>query len=135
MPPAARRPDGICYAARHPPMISRRKFLGLTALALPAVLGADARFVEPRNLRVTALKAGPGKTRFVHITDFHHKGDTRYAADVVSTINELDPQFVCFTGDLVEDKTFLPEALSYIEQIKAPVYGSPGNHDYWCGAR
>ena len=42
--------------------ITRRKFLGLTALALPAALGADARFIEPTSLRVTKfnLRGGSG---------------------------------------------------------------------------
>jgi predicted MPP superfamily phosphohydrolase len=52
----------------------------------------------------------------------------------VRRINELAPEFVCFTGDLVEDKGFAAAALDFIQQIKAPVYGAPGNHDYWCGA-
>ena len=114
--------------------ISRRKFLGLTALALPATLGVDARLIEPTNLRVSTLNRGKSGCRFVHFTDFHHKGDTDYAAEVVNTINGLEPQFVCFTGDLVEDKAFLGEALGFIREIKAPVYGSPGNHDYWSRA-
>jgi predicted MPP superfamily phosphohydrolase len=115
--------------------INRRKFLGLTALSLPAALGADARFIEPTSLRVTKLnlRGGPGDCRFVHFTDFHHKGDAAYAAEVVHTINELAPEFVCFTGDLVEDAGFAPEALDFIRQIRAPVYGSPGNHDYGSG--
>ena len=37
-------------------IISRRKFIGLTALAIPAVIGADARWIEPTSLRVTNLK-------------------------------------------------------------------------------
>jgi uncharacterized protein len=113
--------------------ITRRKFLGLTALTLPAALGANARFIEPTSLRVTKfnLSGGVGDCRFVHFTDFHHKGDVSYAADVVRTINELEPEFVCFTGDLVEEARFAPEALGFIQQIRAPVYGSPGNHDYW----
>jgi uncharacterized protein len=112
--------------------ITRRKFLGLTALALPAALGADARFIEPTALRVTKFNlGGGGNCRFVHFTDFHHKGDLSYAAEVVRTINELAPEFVCFTGDLVEDARFATEALGFIQQIRAPVYGSPGNHDYW----
>jgi predicted MPP superfamily phosphohydrolase len=112
--------------------ISRRKFLGLTALALPAALGADARCIEPTSLRVTKFNLpGGGNCRFVHFTDFHHKGNVRYAAEVVRTINELAPEFVCFTGDLVEDARYATEALSFIRQIQAPVYGSPGNHDYW----
>jgi predicted MPP superfamily phosphohydrolase len=115
--------------------ITRRKFLTLSALAVPAVIGADARWVEPTSLRVTNLKLNKdGKCRFVHFTDFHHKGDVDYAAKMVRTINELKPAFVCFTGDIVENKRFLPEALDFIRQIKAPVYGNPGNHDYWSGA-
>jgi uncharacterized protein len=113
--------------------MTRRKFLGLSALTVPAVLGADARFIEPTSLRVTRLNVsgGPGDCRFVHFTDLHYKGDKDYAAEVVRTINELAPEFVCFTGDLVEDARLAPEALEFIQKIQAPVYGSPGNHDYW----
>lgn len=117
--------------------ITRRKFLGLTALALPAAaLGAEARFFEPTSLLVTNfnLPGGTGDCRFVHFTDFHYKGDASYAAEVVRTINELAPEFVCFTGDLIEEARFVPEALGFIQQIRAPVYGSPGNHDYRCEA-
>ncbi len=97
------------------------------------MLGADARFIEPTSLRVTNfnLPRGRGDCRFVHFTDFHFKGDADYATEVVTTINELAPDFVCFTGDLVENKIFADEVLRFIQQIKVPVYGSPGNHDYW----
>ena len=114
--------------------ITRRKFLGLSALAVPAALGADGRFIESTSLRVTQLKLnGAGHCRFVHFSDFHHKGDVRYAAEVVRTINELRPEFVCFTGDLVEEARFATEALGFIQQIRAPVFGAPGNHDFLCG--
>lgn len=113
--------------------MTRRKFLGLSALAVPAALGADGR-VESTSLRVTELKLnGAGNCRFVHFSDFHHKGDVRYAAEVVRRINELKPEFVCFTGDLVEEARFASEALGFIQQIRAPVYGAPGNHDFLCG--
>jgi predicted MPP superfamily phosphohydrolase len=113
--------------------ITRRKFLGLTALALPAAMGADSSAFETTTLRVTKLQHGPGPSRFVHFTDFHYKGDADYAAKVVRTINELAPNFVCFTGDLVEEARFAAEAFEFIRQIKAPVYGIPGNHDYQSG--
>src|SRR5437016_11122515 len=114
--------------------ITRRKFLGLSVLAVPAALGADARFIESTSLRVTELKLnGAGKCRFVHFSDFHHKGDVRYAVEVVRTINELKPEFVCFTGDLVEEARFATEALGFIQKIRAPVFGAPGNHDFLCG--
>jgi predicted MPP superfamily phosphohydrolase len=114
--------------------ITRRKFLGLSALALPAAaLGADLTVLETTALRVTHFKGGPGSCRFVHFSDFHHKGDVEYAAEVVRTINQLTPDFVCFTGDLIELAKFAPEALSFIQQIEAPVYGVPGNHDFQSG--
>jgi len=114
-------------------MMTRRKFLGLAGLALPAALGAEA-CIEPTSLRITNLSLSPGgKLRFVHFTDFHYKGDSDYAGEVVRRINELAPEFVVFTGDLVEDKRFAPPALDFIRQIKRPVYGSPGNHEYRSG--
>jgi len=115
--------------------LTRRKFLGLTALALPAAFGVDVALIEPTNLRIVQRRlSANARTRFVHFTDFHHKGDNGYAAKVVRTINQLKPQFACFTGDLVEHKSFAPEALDFIRQIGCPVYGIPGNHDYWSRA-
>src|ERR1051326_6847389 len=113
--------------------LTRRKFLGLGALALPTVLGADSAAFETTALRVTKLRHGPGDCRFVHFSDFHYKGDTDYAAAVVHRINDLAPDFVCFTGDVVEHARLGPEAFEFIRQIKAPVYGTPGNHDYQSG--
>ncbi len=111
--------------------MTRRKFLALGALALPAAAGANAAWVEPTNVVVRNLTVTPGgSTRFVHFTDFHYKGDERYAAEVIAMINALEPAFVCFSGDMVEDRNFLPAALNFLRQIKVPVYGAPGNHDY-----
>lgn len=111
--------------------MTRGTFLGLGALALPAVAGIDARWIEPTSLRVTELKVNPqGRCRFVHFADFHYKGDADFAAEIVAKINALTPDFVCFVGDLLEDRIYTNEALSFIQQINAPVYGVPGNHDY-----
>src|SRR6266446_7781811 len=112
--------------------ISRRRFLGLGLCALPtAAFGFDSRFAEPTWLRVTELEVYPQPTcRFVHFSDLHYKGDAEYATKVVRTINALEPEFVCFTGDLVEEAQFAPPALDFIRQINRPVYGCPGNWDY-----
>jgi uncharacterized protein len=112
-------------------MISRRKFLGLGLLALPAAAGVDAKWIEPSQLRVRKLELNPaGRARVIHFSDFHYKGDAEFAMEVVQKINELAPDFVCFTGDLIEDRAYLSEALSFVRQIQAPVYGIPGNHEY-----
>ena len=75
--------------------MTRRKFLALGALALPAAAGVDAALIEPERLRVTKLMLNPGKLRFVQFSDFHYKGDADYAAEVVAAINALEPEFVC----------------------------------------
>ncbi|HLH55386.1 MAG TPA: metallophosphoesterase [Verrucomicrobiae bacterium] len=67
----------------------------------------------------------------MHFTDVHHKGNRDYLLKVVDQINALSPDFVCFTGDLIEEGKHLPEALELLGRIKSPLYGVPGNHDYW----
>ena len=102
-------------------------------LALVAALLLYARFVEPRWLavRTIRLSAGAPACRIVHISDIHYKGERRFLARVVQRINALRPDAVCFTGDLVEDNAYVAEALAVLKTIHAPVYGVPGNHDYW----
>lgn len=107
----------------------------MAALAVPSGLFLDAGVIELIHLRVRSLDADPnGKIRLLHFTDLHYKGDRAYAQRVVDAINAAAPDFVCFTGDLVENRKWLGEALGFIEKIKVPVYGSPGNHDYHSGS-
>lgn len=115
------------------PRVSRRKFIAAALLAVPAAVAIDLRWVEPTWLKIRHLRlaAGHPQHRFVHFTDIHHKGDTDYLTAVVQRINSLAPDFVCFTGDVIEDEKFLAEALAILSGIKSPMFGVPGNHDYW----
>lgn len=117
------------------PKISRRKFIASVLLATPCVVLADAKLVEPSWLKVRHQKFGSKPAhRFVHFSDLHHKGDRAYLESVVKTINDLAPDFVCFTGDIIEREQFLPEALAILSGIRSPMFGVPGNHDFWSGA-
>ena len=113
--------------------IGRRKFILTGLLLTPFAIVADAKWLEPTWVKVRQLRIGDGKTthRFVHFTDLHHKGDRQYLQSVVNTINSLAPDFVCFTGDIVEEKKFLSESLEILSGVKSPMFGVPGNHDYW----
>lgn len=114
---------------------SRRRFIFASLLASPAVLAGDARWLEPQWVKTRRLRLCTKPAhRFVQFSDLHHKGDRAHTQSVVNKINSLKPDFVCFTGDIIEEATFLPEALEALSGIKAPMYGVPGNHDYWSRA-
>jgi len=112
---------------------SRRKFIAAGLLATPGLVYADSKWAEPTWLRTTHVRIGADKPahRIIHFSDIHHKGDKAYLKAVVERINSLSPDFVCFTGDIIEDKEYLDEALDLLSTVKAPMYGVPGNHDYW----
>jgi hypothetical protein len=115
--------------------LSRRRWLKGLLLATPLLGGLNALWWEPTWLKVSRPKLvlPNARTRLVHLTDLHHKGDRAWLDKVVKTVNGLEPQVVCFTGDLVERKEFLPETLEILGGIKAPIFGVPGNHDDWSG--
>src|ERR1700677_1235386 len=114
---------------------SRRKFMMTALLAAPCAVPADARALEPQWVKITRLPPVSAEPthRFVHFSDLHHKGDRAHTRSVVEMINSLSPDFVCFTGDLLEEAKFLPETLELLSGIKSPLYGVPGNHDYDSG--
>jgi uncharacterized protein len=115
--------------------ISRRKFLALSALsASPLAITADACLIEPEWVKIKRVKLTNKPThRLVQITDIHHKGDCEYLESVVRKVNNLRPDIVCFTGDLIENRRYLREALGILKNVKAPIFGVPGNHEYWSG--
>jgi hypothetical protein len=117
--------------------IHRRHFLFLSVLAAPALACADANWLEPQWVKTRFIRLAKGKPthRIAHITDIHHKGDRPYLQSVVRKINRLSPDVVCFTGDLIEEARFIPETLGILQQIKSPLYGIPGNHDFWGHAK
>ena len=119
-----------------PVRLSRRRLLIAALLSAPLLAVADAKYLEPKWLKTRRLRLGNSKPthRFVHFTDVHHKGDRAYLVEVVRRINALSPDFVCFTGDLIEETRHLAEALGVFASIKSPLYGVPGNHDYWSKA-
>jgi predicted MPP superfamily phosphohydrolase len=119
-----------------PKRFSRRGFILASFAALPLAAVADSKWIEPTWVKVRRLRLGsdPAKHRIVHLTDIHHKGDRAYFQSIAKRVNALSPDFVCFTGDLIEEGKFLPEALEILRTIKAPMYGVPGNHDFWSKA-
>lgn len=120
----------------------RRQFLGRAAvltppllnLTLSAVATAQIERFRIRRFTITLPQLPPaldGLT-IAHLSDTHVGRFTH--GDVLQRIaaatNELDPDLVLFTGDLINDSLFwLPKATEMLQAIKKPVYLCEGNHD------
>lgn len=116
-----------------PTIISRNKFRIIIygALFLLTIYGF---LIEPKWILIENVNLSPKPTyRLVHISDIHFNGDKSYLDDIVSRINKISPDFVCFTGDLVDEKSDLKQALDILQKINCPLFGVPGNHEYWSG--
>ena len=115
-----------------PPQTSRRHFLkrlGRISASGLLLTAADAVCLEPHWLKIRRLRIGTDAPvcRFAYFTDLHYKGDRTFVQSVVAAINALNPDFVCFGGDLIEETRYLPAALELLSGITAPMYGVPGN--------
>jgi len=117
------------------PKISRRTALRLGLYSLPFMAVLDGFAIEPEWVKVRRLRLNDqASLRLLHFTDLHYKGDRKFAEKLVAKINRLEPDLICFTGDIMEQSSYLPEALELLGQIKSPLYGVPGNHEFWSGA-
>ncbi len=101
--------------------------------AAGSVAAGDAFLLEPHRLQTSSVSfSAQPRFRFVVWSDFHFSGDHDYANKVIDAINAAQPAFVCFLGDLIDQRQYQEGALEYIAKIRAPVLGVPGNHDYSC---
>ncbi|MCM1292988.1 MAG: metallophosphoesterase [Bacteroides sp.] len=74
--------------------------------------------------------------RIVQISDLHvgtYGGSTRFLDKLVAKVNELKPDVIFFTGDIVNRSSYeLPPYVETLSQLHAPdgVIAILGNHDY-----
>lgn len=123
-----------------------KKFVRFAAIATAAILAVIVFFavaVTPYRYEVNRVtiefenlpKAFDGYT-IAQFSDSHlgtYGDDTTFVAKYTQAINDLKPDMICFTGDLVNQRT--EEAKPFVPQLKrlhAPdgVLAILGNHDY-----
>lgn len=129
------------------PSLTRRTFVkrslqGLGGLfVLGSFTGGYTRIIEPFWLKVVRKKLvfphlpkSLETLRLLHFTDIHylHPVDYEFMTKVFDTIQSLEPDLICFTGDIADhSKTPIEELTPLLQKLEAPLgkYAVIGNHD------
>jgi hypothetical protein len=131
------------------PLFTRRQLLQKTALAMGGTaIGGGATLawghylerhwitIERVSVTLPRLPAALDGLRLAHISDLHLEPWTKaeHIADTVKVCNDLKPDLVLITGDLITSSPGpagqLGDLLSKLEATHG-VYASLGNHDVW----
>jgi predicted MPP superfamily phosphohydrolase len=123
------------------PRFSRRRFLlQAGALAtLPLAVGVYSHKIEPFwpsfpeiPIRIKGLPKSFENYRIAQVTDMHTgRVPLAYLQRVLAQLNDLKPDLVAFTGDLIHhDASQIPAVESLLKSVAAPFAVSYGNHDF-----
>jgi len=119
-----------------------KKFIKLLGCFLIFVIGTllYSRFIATKGLIIKEYKVESSKIiteyhglKIVHLSDIHY-GTTVLEAElenIVNKVNELKPDIVVFTGDLLSEKYDKEIITKYLNKIEAKLgkFAINGNHD------
>lgn len=132
------------------PAVSRRQFLKAAPalLAVPPLAGAAyGNFVENKIINVerhtVSLTTLPPAFRGMTAVQFSdiHAGlflETSRIKAAVRTINDLQPDIIMLTGDLIHNAvSYIAPCFEALAQLRAPmgIFVCLGNHDHWTDAQ
>jgi uncharacterized protein len=112
---------------------------GIAIIGLSGILSAYSLInslylnVHPIDIPLKGLKKD---TKVVQLSDIHIGSirNSSYIEKIVKKTNELDPEMVFITGDMVDGSARLhTNTFSSINKIKAPVFFITGNHETYEG--
>jgi predicted MPP superfamily phosphohydrolase len=105
----------------------------LTGYALESLWGEPFRLTLTRLTVKSPRLRGAPPLRLLHLCDFHVERLTKREAKLLSWLNELRPDIIVYTGDLLnysflDDARARAECVSLLSQLHAPlgVYAIPG---------
>jgi hypothetical protein len=120
-----------------------KKSLDITALSLATAVNAKAMYnaktveLEKVDIKIKNLKK---PYKIVQLSDIHIGGliDKKFISSIVKRVNNLNPDIVVITGDLVDTNIkYAKKALDELKNIKSK-YGNyfiVGNHEYFHGVK
>ena len=112
--------------------------LGILALIYAAFIEPNILLVNEHKIETDKITENYHGLKIVHFTDLHY-GTTinkKNIHKIINAINELKPDIVVFTGDLMEDRKTLPDEdieilIKSLKNINSTLgkYAVLGNHD------
>lgn len=117
--------------------ISRRAFI-TAAVSVPLGASTYGFLIEPRRLAVSRhvlgrRSASAATLRMVQISDLHLQEVTRYTRAVAQKVNQLRPDIVLFTGDMIDRADRVQELTRFLRLLdpSCAKYASLGNWEHW----
>ena len=105
--------------------------LAVIAISLLCGIGGLLVAMRPivKKISFTSSKL-TSPVRFVQITDMHIGSRSRsFLENVVYKINQLEPDFVCITGDFIDASGIQTSELKSLKSINGPIYFCTGNNE------
>ena len=105
--------------------------IGVAIITIVSIINAQMIFTE-----TVKISEFPAKLKAVHLTDIHtgtiHKSP--FLKRMVNKINDLEPDIVFITGDLVSGNSKIrSEMFHEFERLNSPTYFVNGNHEIYDG--
>ncbi len=73
--------------------------------------------------------------KIAHLSDIHLGSRSQnFVRKVITKTNQLNPDLVFITGDLIDMRKVKPELLHVLKEFSAPVFFIKGNHDRYIGS-
>lgn len=110
----------------------RVALLVVGAVVLVGLWGTYAAWrPQVKNIAVHSDKLS-GPLRFVQLSDVHiGSRSDRFLRSVVRQVKALAPDFVCITGDFVDQKGLARERFQPLSDLGMPIYFTTGNHEHY----
>jgi predicted MPP superfamily phosphohydrolase len=114
-----------------PEMLSGQIMLGFVFF-IAVVSLINAQMLSVRTIKIPFVrKLRVAQLSDVHIGAVHGK---KYLARIVAMVNELKPDFILITGDIVSGAVAPGSSqLENFAKLEAPAYMAPGNHEHYEG--
>jgi len=111
------------------------RVMAVVAICFVGVGAVNALFIRTKQVQIDHKRLKK-PVRIAQLSDLH-LGSVHgpcYLKKVVAKTNALKPDIVLITGDIADGPfQYSKEWFDPLNDIKAPVYFSPGNHDHYAG--